>query len=388
MLNNFKRQYILPSEGDFLHNQLSNCIDKLTEINKNNFLIQLTFFIYSKTHIEYIERKRMIYDVLKKEFNKKIPAVSIIAQYPDNKEISMEIIYISKANKNIKVEYTFNFGINYSVVYSNGDKEIFAGGISDDKLLSESHLDQANSAFRIMESILQHESMTFANVIRQWNYIENIVGIASIDDKELQNYQILNDVRTHYYSKSEFINGYPAATAIGMNTGGIILEFYSSTSKDIIKPVKNFDQQNAYEYSQSVLAGNSLYAKTQKSSPKFERAKYINLHNHKKIFISGTASIKNEHTIGINNIIKQTEVTIDNIHKLISTKNLEANKIKNNYNSIEYSFMRVYVKNPEEMKLVKKICDASFPGIQINYLIADICRENLLIEIEGEANLI
>jgi hypothetical protein len=53
-----------------------------------------------------------------------------------------------------------------------------------------------------------------------------------------------------------------------------------------------------------------------------------------------------------------------------------------------FSSIRVYVKIPSDMKKVREICDASFPEVQINYLVADICREALLVEIEGIAQLV
>lgn len=38
--------------------------------------------------------------------------------------------------------------------------------------------------------------------------------------------------------------------------------------------------------------------------------------------------------------------------------------------------------------MVREICDPAFPEVQINYLVADICRDGLLVEIEGIAELI
>jgi hypothetical protein len=40
------------------------------------------------------------------------------------------------------------------------------------------------------------------------------------------------------------------------------------------------------------------------------------------------------------------------------------------------------------METVREICDSSFPDVQINYLVADICRDALLVEIEGIAQLV
>ncbi len=248
---------------------------------------------------------------------------------------------------------------------------------------------QAETAFRIMSEILENEAMSFADVIRQWNYVEDIVGFDSLCEDKVQNYQVLNEIRSKYYSRVTFTNGYPAATGIGMNAGGIILEFYAchTHEKEKIIPVRNPRQKDAYEYSQEVLIGNALNINESKSAPKFERAKYIAVKNNRLIFVSGTASIQGEKTVGINDVVTQTKTTIDNIHNLISAENLKNNGILNNYNSIKFSSVRVYVKNPCDINIIRHICNKSFSDVQVNYLIADICRDNLLVEIEGIAEL-
>jgi hypothetical protein len=47
-----------------------------------------------------------------------------------------------------------------------------------------------------------------------------------------------------------------------------------------------------------------------KTTPKFERARFLELFGKKIIFISGTASIQGEQTVGIDNPSEQTEVTM------------------------------------------------------------------------------
>ncbi len=386
MLSFYKRQYILPDNGVTFKEQLNNCFKQLEEIYQNNYFIQLTFFINTQNNAEYLEKKSLIFNNLKNVLEK-IPSISIIGQLPDSKDISAEIVYVAKNNFDFTIEYKNYKGIIYTVIQSDNEIEIFAGGISSNNLLDGKRTEQAEEAFKLMEKILSDENLTFAEVVRQWNYIEDIIGFEDCYDKKLQNYQVLNDVRSKYYSRANFINGFPAATGIGMNTGGVILEFYARKTKQKVIPIKNPQQNDAYEYSQDVLIGNGLELKNHKTSPKFERAKFIFFQNSKRVFISGTASIKKEQTLGIDDIEMQTKITIENIENLVSDVNLKANKILNNHKSANYSFIRVYVKNPDYMEQVKKICNTFFLNTQINYLIADICRENLLVEIEGELEL-
>ncbi len=52
-----------------------------------------------------------------------------------------------------------------------------------------------------------------------------------------------------------------------------------------------------------------------------------------------------------------------------------------------YLFIRVYIKHQDYLDNVKKICSKRFPDIPVHYLIADVCRDNLLVEIEGVATV-
>jgi hypothetical protein len=49
------------------------------------------------------------------------------------------------------------------------------------------------------------------------------------------------------------------------------------------------------------------------------------------------------------------------------------------------SYLRVYVKEEKYFQDVKAICTKYYPDIPILYLVSDICRDQLLVEIEGVA---
>jgi hypothetical protein len=50
----------------------------------------------------------------------------------------------------------------------------------------------------------------------------------------------------------------------------------------------------------------------------------------------------------------------------------------------KYTLLRVYVKNQEHFDEVRKICSDHFPRVPAIFIEADICREDLLTEIEAE----
>lgn len=390
MTNKHKRKYVLPFSGISFHEQLIDCIRQIDEIKRENNILQLTFFVRSDHNTDYLEKKKAVLKTLHEHLGRDIPSASVVGQIPDNTELSVELVFLSRHIDSLKIQHRVIDHVTYTLVESDAEKAIFAGGIASDEFLFGSRPAQAEASFSIMNKILARESMSFADVIRQWNYVENIVGYDPLTGHKIQNYQALNDVRARYYAAARFVHGYPAATGIGMNSGGIILEFYANKPyvREEIIPIKNPQQKDAYDYSQEVLIGKALDNQPKKSSPKFERAKYISAQDDKIIFVSGTASIKGEVTIGIGDAATQTRTTIENIRNLISHENLEANHIRNHYTRLLFSSIRVYVKIPSDMDTVRKICDPAFPEVTINYLVADICRDALLVEIEGIAELV
>ena len=53
--------------------------------------------------------------------------------------------------------------------------------------------------------------------------------------------------------------------------------------------------------------------------------------------------------------------------------------------SINIKYFRAYVKNYKDIEIVKKLCKEAFPNTDGIYVVADICRDELLTEIEGYA---
>jgi len=147
--------------------------------------------------------------------------------------------------------------------------------------------------------------------------LEDIIGF----EGEKQKYHEFNNVRSVFYGNYFENTGFPVATGIGMNRGGIILEFVAVKSKEVKSSViDNPEQIAAHNYSGNVLIGEDCLVKT---TPKFERARYFEMYDKKMIFISGTASIVKERTEGVGDPIKQTETTIHNIQQLYSSEILQ-----------------------------------------------------------------
>jgi enamine deaminase RidA (YjgF/YER057c/UK114 family) len=390
MNNNIERLLIYPTSDASFAEQLIDCLSQIAKQceSKRASILQQSFFVSPDTNSEYNNLRQKIISTLGKIQAHK-PSTSIIAQTPAYGHLVTVELILSVAQSGQKVVYKTYEKIPYTLVESDYCKEIYAAGISSYKT-EHVFLEQTDHAFRMLKGILQSEGMTFADIVRQWNYVENILSVQDKNGHFTQHYQILNDVRSIYYAEVNFENGFPAATGIGMNAGGIILEIYavSVINSVEIHPLKNPLQVDAYNYSDDVLVGAAAAGQQNKTTPKFERAKFIGINSEAHIYISGTASIHNELTVGIDDPVKQTETTLENIAGLISPENLQLAGINQINENPFYLFIRVYIKHQAYLDNVRKICARQLPDIPVHYLIADVCRENLLVEIEGVAKIV
>ena len=390
MENRIERILITPAGGNNFEDQLLSILNQIDVYKTNNdqFILQLSFFIDANNNIEYLKYYHHItgisLDILNIE-----PSISIIAQAPANGiQVSLELILLTHKSEETRIVYKKEKGVSYTLVQTDKAKEVYAGGVSSRNFEADFSV-QVDECYQLMESILSAEKLAFSDIVRQWNYVENILSLYKYGKEHVQHYQVLNDIRSKYYSKADFYNGYPAATGIGMDSGGPILEFYAvqSTPAVDIVPIKNPKQIDAYDYSEAVLVGDALEKHHKKTTPKFERAKYCSVNGISSVFISGTAAIQNEKTLGINDIRLQTEITLENIANLIDKLNLENMGIRYFKDQVKYTFIRVYIKEKKNIPVVGKICSEYYGNIPIHYLVADICRDDLLLEIEGVAEI-
>jgi enamine deaminase RidA (YjgF/YER057c/UK114 family) len=266
------------------------------------------------------------------------------------------------------------------------EKLVIANGIEAGRQNHEIPED-SERVFGIMERILLSEGMNFSNIFRQWNYIEDITHVEKESEITSQHYQVFNNIRSKYYAKADFHQGYPSATGIGTRAGGVLVSFYALKQNGYqFFSLENPLQKAAFEYTDEVLIGDSDYEGYSKCTPKFARAKLVSNSETEQVFISGTASIREEQTVGINDVGRQTEITIENILQLISRETLSP--ISNKVTELpKIEFIRVYIKDQADFKVVKDTCNQMLPGIPGVYVVSDVCREDLLVEIEALASV-
>ena len=222
-------------------------------------------------------------------------------------------------------------------------------------------------------------------VVRTWFYLGGITET----EREVQRYQELNRARTDFYDDIRFncssldpsalYGVYPASTGIGMSGAGLVLSSLAlETKRDdvLLLPLENPQQTPAYAY-------HPTYSP---KSPKFSRAVALVLGNYVTTWVSGTASIVNSESCHLGDPEKQTAQTIDNIERLIAADNFTLHGLKGAGASLrDLAKIRVYLKRPEDLPKCRAVCEKRFGPVPVIYATADVCRPDLLVEIEGVA---
>ncbi len=378
---------IKPAGGKSFNKQLDSCIEQLYSFvfpsgEARYFITQQTFFVAAKSREEYEERSLLIREKVSGCYGTIPPATCIVAQAPAHgSQIVLELI-CTKAGEDKEILYKSAGDISYTVVNYGAFKVVHATGLTGG--LESSIEESAEEGFKSAVEILTLEGLSLDHVIRQWNYVEDI---AHLDDpqRETQNYQVFNDVRAKYYNQASFPYGYPAATGIGMNTGGVILGFTAVSESDRVevKAIRNPRQIDAHQYSGKVLMGKATGIMGERCTPKFERGKMVVLDGTSYMYVSGTASIVGEKTLYPGDVEKQTITTIENIFNLFSRENQDALGVEFDVSQIEFSHLRIYVKHQADFPKVEAVCKSMLNSKSFLFLESDICREDLLVEIEG-----
>ena len=103
-------------------------------------------------------------------------------------------------------------------------------------------------------------------------------------------------------------------------------------------------------------------------------------------FVSGTASIRGSDVVCLDDPEAQTRITIENIATLMGEDNLVGNYALPRGASLDDMMQyRVYVKRPDDLDVIRDCCRRHLPEVPHAYLVADVCRPECLVEIEGVA---
>jgi chorismate lyase/3-hydroxybenzoate synthase len=161
-----------------------------------------------------------------------------------------------------------------------------------------------------------------------------------------------------------FASGFPAATAIGHHAGEHLLQVYLLAGLSPGRRVENPRQVSAWEYPRQ-------YGRT---PPTFSRATVLCTGD--ALAISGTASVIGHATAHEGQVIAQLDETLRNLDALLASGGLPEGFDHD-------SPLKVYVRHREHAPLIHQALAMRLPGVPLLLLHGDICRADLLLEIDG-----
>lgn len=207
-------------------------------------------------------------------------------------------------------------------------------------------------------------------LVRIWNYFDDITE----GDDDLETYRQFCVGRAEAFESLDIHDeSAPTGTAIGTRNGGGLALIALASNRDF-QPVENPRQTSAFLYPRQYGP----------RSPKFSRGGLLSLDSHDLYLISGTAAVVGHESNHPYNTILQAEETFRNL-ALLCEKTSILRPGKAQFFNDQNSFLRVYLKHPEDYHEVRKKLNAVLKGFdqRVIFLHGAICRKELMVEIEG-----
>jgi enamine deaminase RidA (YjgF/YER057c/UK114 family) len=364
---------ILGSEvsEDPLIDQVKNCLDRLLllcgkmKLSARSFYKAILFL-----NFEGDDRSlKAITDLVRATLHGDM-VVLLLYQPPIQGDVVMEAYYFDPARWNC----TFHSAASGEAVVFGGNGVKITTGFS--RAVEDDYRSNTVKVFDGLEDLLSGTGFFMRDIVRQWNYMEHILRY----EGPYQHYQLFNEARAGYYGDHFRQGGFPAGTGIGTCGGGVIIEYIAVSDPDAdTLPIDNPEQVPAYMYQQELLKGEAV--DRVKSTPRFERGRYLSAAGMEMVFVSGTAAIRGQHVVYPDNSELQTLYTMDNIEQLITQKNLKKNGIM--AGNFVFDYIRIYLKDRDDYPGVQKHCHEKYGDVPCVWLEADVCRDELMVEIEG-----
>ena len=213
------------------------------------------------------------------------------------------------------------------------------------------------------------DALTMPYLVRVWNYLPDINGASHGSERYWQ----FNGARQDgFIACGRAITGaIPAACGVGSALGTpLVIYFIASAAPPTV--IENPRQVSAYHYPPAYSP----------RSPTFSRACVADFSGGRMLFISGTASILGHATVHVGDAAEQTRETLRNIEALLSAANREAGA-QSPFTMAGLCY-KAYVRRAADHAVIEHELRAALgEGAQALYLRADLCREDLLVEIEA-----
>lgn len=208
----------------------------------------------------------------------------------------------------------------------------------------------------------------FPHILRMWNLVP------AINDQQdgLERYKQFCIGRHDAFARHglDLEDRYPSASAVGTKEGGLCV--YLLAARTPGRPIENPIQVSAYRYPRQYGP----------RSPSFSRALVKKWNGGSTLFLSGTASITGHESRHANRIAAQTDEMLNNLRALIVRAEQDVGMAfplaPGN------TVLKAYIRRPSDYPEVRARMERHLgKDVGVLYLEADICRKELLLEMDG-----
>ncbi|HWU76509.1 MAG TPA: pteridine-dependent deoxygenase [Rhodanobacter sp.] len=255
-----------------------------------------------------------------------------------------------------QVDAPVSCGVDGALHWSAGGGWLFAAIELDER----EHGGPTATAQRAYEELHRFVASHGAqHVLRVWNY----PGAINQGEGDAERYKHFCDGRAVGMGDF-FAEGYPAATAIGHRDAAHRLQVYLLACDQPGNRVENPRQVSAWRYPRQ-------YGRT---SPTFARA--MTLPAQDALAISGTAAVVGHASAHVDDLDAQLVETLINLEALLASADMRAG-------FDTQSPLKAYVRHAADVERVREFLRQRLPGVPVLLLHGDICRRELLVEIDG-----
>ena len=243
-------------------------------------------------------------------------------------------------------------GTMQDIHYTSSAKHLF-GFLEVDEAAAGGLRAATRGAYRQM--LRFHSRRAHSCIWRIWNFIDAI----NEGEGDAERYRQFCLGRAE--GMADHVDVYPAGTAVGTRTGQRRLQVVWLAGRGPGRPIENPRQVSAYRYPRQYGP----------ASPSFSRA----MHLEGQLLISGTSSIVGHETVHGDDISAQLRESVSNLRLVAGAAAMDPDLLTG---------LKAYVRHGADLgRVAAELSGGCFAGKGVCVLSADICRSELLIELEA-----
>lgn len=220
----------------------------------------------------------------------------------------------------------------------------------------------------------------FEHPVRLWNFLP---GICELIDGDLDRYRVFNVARHREFERqfgaASLRNGsLPTASCVGH--AGRSIAVHALGAREASRAVENPRQVPAYAYS----------TKYGPKPPSFSRAGVASFGSRRMLLIAGTASVLGEDSVHDGALRAQCDETLVNLRAIANAGRTAGGLAETSPEHAMNGLLatRVYCRRANDLSWLRDNLDRSLVRCgEIEFVRADICRDELLVEIEAAIDL-